>query len=254
MDDEDEKWLENLLPFLKISTENFERYMDYLESNSKCKVPTVDQFKAAFRNQESNQSLENVYDYWMDKKFKHNGKPLMYTHKVWTKQAAKSKKYDPYISFRPCQEKMFLRRNRKLDAMNYHKMLHLRKVMVKNVEQCKKEFITRLAQNQMLKNKFDAFHNLYIKRNYDEFALDRMPCVSSEELIKNFNGNRKFDCDAVSSKHDDVTLESIKMFDFHHTSGNEYLKVRLFKNLTRYFINFFLFLAIAELIIITTKG
>ncbi len=172
MDEEDKKFLEEVLRKQKMFEVNeitFEDMLDRLEKNSGHNVVSVKEAKLLLK--EDDELILAVYDYWVDKRLRLK-QPLIPTVKSDKREGGivvsatpgssgntgggggGSGASNPYVAFRRRTEKMQTRKNRKNDEASYEKMLKLRRdlaravtllEMVKRREKTKKENLNLTA-------------------------------------------------------------------------------------------------------------
>lgn len=227
MDNEDHYFLANQPAASNLTAEIVEKFMEFLENNSKMQVPTIDQFKSSFYNHRPLQVLEKVYDHWLDKRLRLKGKQLMYTHKTFDKNIKKYKKLDPYVAFRPCNEKIFLRKNRKVERCNYLKMLQIRATMLENVRKCQQDLMKKRLQHEILKKKFEKFENAHKARTYNVQMNNNQQSIHTQLLM---NLNQKASSEVAETSFDnshELTLESVRNIDFQKKPGSHFHAVRI---------------------------
>lgn len=237
MDNEDHQFLQSQPTSFNLTAEYVEKYMEFLENNSKMQVPTFDQFKSSFYTHRPLQALEKVYDYWLDKRLKLNGKQLMCTHKSFENSVKKGKKLDPYVAFRPCSEKIFLRKNRKVQRFNYLKMLQIRATMLDNVKKCREDLLKKRLQHEILKKKYEKFENAYQMRYYNELPNNQRSYIDPD-LLMNYNGKQINDNEEKSVDNSkEMSLDSLRKLEFHRKAGSQFHAVRKIKCIYANFIN-----------------
>jgi hypothetical protein len=226
LDDEDNRWLQNQLPIYKLTAAKFEKLIEFLEENCNNKVPTLEDFTSFFRKQISSEALRQVYDYWMDKRLRRGGQKLIYRHKTAPRKPIKNKKFDPYEAFRPCMEKMHLRKNRLVDRMNFVKMLKLRAEIASDVGKYKNELVESIVRRDILKHRFHNFQNLFQRRDFSGLYLDQQPIIDRDRIIKSID--MKGDVEKVSRRAE-VNLESLNKHQFKRKTGAQYHEVSKLK-------------------------
>lgn len=223
----------------------FERLIEFLEDNCKNKVPTLENFTSYFRKQVSFEALGIVYDYWLDKRLKRQraGEKLIHRHKTTTsRKPIRNKKYDPYEAFRPCMEKMHLRKNRLVDRMNYAKMFNLRAQIASDVGKYKKELVESIVRRDILKYRFQNFQNLYQRRDYSGLYLDQLPLIDRDQIVRNIDN--KGEAEVVPRR--EITLESLKRYNFKRKRGVQFHEVSNYSRNKFSKINFRYFQPIAN--------
>lgn len=199
--------------------------MEFLEQNSKIKVPPITEFYTYFRCHRPLEALEKVYDYWLEKRLKLVGKRLIPELKKGdTKKPLNVKiKFDPYVAFRPCREKMFLRKNRQLDRENYIKMYRLRKKLSGTVKEWRSFMIQKRVEHEHLAHQFNTYNEQYHKKDFSELYTSDKPIVNTPVLFNNLKP--KPHEKTVVDDHEDITYESLIKLDFTRNPGHKYHKV-----------------------------
>ncbi|KAK3105710.1 hypothetical protein FSP39_003940 [Pinctada imbricata] len=145
MDSEDENWVSEQSKKMEVSPVKFEEMMDRLEKGSGQQVVTLPEAKLLLK--EDDDLIIAVYDYWLNKRLKHEHPLIM---QVKTEKRDGSTTNNPYVAFRRRTEKMQTRKNRKNDETSYEKMLKLKRdlnravtilEMIKRREKAKKELL-----------------------------------------------------------------------------------------------------------------
>jgi hypothetical protein len=223
LDSDDDRWINTQPKKYNLSHNKFETFFEFLEQNSKNKVPPFIEFYTYFKSHRPLEALEKVYDYWLDKRLSRNGNKLIPEMKKVEKITAKNK-FDPYVAFRPCREKMFLRKNRHVDRENYVKMLRLREQMLANVRMWKNFMIQKRVEHQQATHQFNTFLEQYRKKNFYELYASDTPMFNTEEIFNDLKS--KIDDVSLSDNFQDVTLDEVKEMDFTINPSNKYHKVR----------------------------
>lgn len=123
MDSEDEEWLRETGPVLKLSPTRFEEMIECFENASAIKVTQLSETKSLLPPLDESAKI-SVYDYWLAKKMNVR-KSLIPV--VKTERRDGTSGTNPYIAFRRRTEKMQTRKNRKNDEFSYEKMLRLKR-------------------------------------------------------------------------------------------------------------------------------
>lgn len=224
LDSDDDQWLQKQPKKLNLTPNKFEEYFEFLEENSRNQVPSFFDFYTSFKSNRPIEALEKVFDYWLDKRLNNEGKKLIPELKSATKACSK-KIIDPYIAFRPCREKMFLRKNRHLDRENYVKMIRLRDQMQANVRIWKHFMIQKRVEHKHITHHFNTFLEQYQKKNFSELYTSDTPIFNTEEIFNELKSKAK---DVYSNDEPEITLESLNSMDLMPNSDNEYHKVEKF--------------------------
>lgn len=121
-DTADTSWLESWTrdhSGTSLTVENFEKTMEFLEDNSQETVPSIDMLN--LRKFTKKREAGAIYDYWLDKRLKTRKRLVPHF-----KRGGKWRSFDPFVAFRPCEEKMRTRKNRAADHNKYSKLLKIR--------------------------------------------------------------------------------------------------------------------------------
>lgn len=169
------------------------------------------------------EALEKVYDYWLDKRLSKNGRKLIPEMKKIEKIKAKHK-FDPYVAFRPCREKMFLRKNRHADRENYIKMLRLREQMQSNVRMWKNFMIQKRVEHQQLTHQYNTFLEQYHKKNFSEIYASDTPLFNTEAILSDLKSKIE-DFSLIDSINAEITFENFNDMDHCFHPFNNYYKV-----------------------------
>lgn len=221
LDEEDHQWLRNQLPIFRLTVNKLEKFIEFLEENCKNKVPQLEDFTSFFRMECSSEALRKVYDYWLDKRLKKYGNKLIYRHKTVLKKSVKNKKFDPYEAFRPCMEKMHLRKNRQVDRSNYMQMLKLRETIASDVAKHKNDLVESFVRQEILKHRFQNFQDLFQRRDFSGLFLDQQPIIDRDRILKNIE--KKAVEGTVLCQ--EVCLESINKHQFKRKAGSQFHEV-----------------------------
>ena len=145
-------------------------------------------------------AVEATYDYWLNKRIQLNGECLLYSvKKEELKQKYVKQKYDPYIAFRLCRERIHLRKNRSRDYENYCKMLDIRKKMEECLKFYKTNAFCERTKHELLLLRFSTFKDQYCTGNFNSSYLQKEVQSNTEFLLKDLKENR-IGCDIDSSK------------------------------------------------------
>lgn len=153
---------------------------------------------------------EEVYDYWQAKRLK-NGKPLV----PQVKRLEKLGNHDPYVAFRPCEEKMKTRKSKAKDKANYLKLLKIRSMLSNDLQNWYAKKNQDIRDHKVLLHKIEEFSAQYQIRNFnDDFLRWTNWPQSEKEVVK-----------VEDSKEDDresSTLGEVE-FPFIPQPGSDYL-------------------------------
>lgn len=231
VDSEDWEWIRKQPQCWKLSADDLEQAIEFLEINSIRRVPSIEfLITQPFMKQKSMDAIEAIYDYWIDKKFKAiKAKTKLWFHLKRQEEKQKSSRSlrgiineDPYIAFRQCPEKMHTRRNRAMDQLNYFKMLELRRGMMRTVKTVKTMALEEQAKRDMLKLKTKLFEYQYRNRAFHDDVF--MPPIERPASLMDFNMT-------CHQKDDDDRIEEISVgiemddFELKRRAGCEYLNV-----------------------------
>lgn len=114
----------------------------------------------------------------------------MYSIKQDTPKSGIKYRYDPYVAFRPCRERMRLRKNRARDYENYIKMLAIRE----KIEDCVKFYKTHSycesTKHELLKLRYATFLDQYLTKGFNSSYLEKEALCNTEFLLKDLKENR----------------------------------------------------------------
>jgi hypothetical protein len=228
-DDEDNEWLQKQLPIHNLTVNKLERYIEFLEDNCNNKVPTMEDFASYFHLQSSSEALGKVYDYWLDKRLEKFGEKLVHRHKTAPKKPIKNKQPDPYEAFRPCMEKMRLRKNRHVDRDNYEKMFQLRMYIASDVEKYKNELMESCTRREIIKNRFHNFKDQFQRQEFNDSYLDQQPIIDKDQIECDIERKKEDDEMTVPCRGEEVSLESVLQPQYKRKTYSEYHEVSKIK-------------------------
>ncbi|KAL7037079.1 hypothetical protein ACKWTF_009062 [Chironomus riparius] len=238
-DSEDDEWLKMTGETLKLTHDEFEKYMEYLENKSAetKTVPSISDITSHFNKRSACIGTEATYDYWLNKRIQSNGKYLLHSLKKEDLKPGIKHKFDPYIAFRACRERMHLRKNRSRDYENYIKMLDIRD----SIEECLKFYKTNAfcerTKHELLVLRFATFKDQYNTKTFNSSYLEKEVQTNTEFLLKDLKENR-IGCDINSTKSlsnelkvgdsDEypININEHEMFPFNRLTGCEYHDIR----------------------------
>lgn len=171
VDQEDENWLEKQPRAWKLTADNFEKAIQFLEIRSTNEVPSLS--KLVSQSIVKEDVAEAIYDYWVEKRL--NGKKrLMFA----TKKEQKSREgrrrslIDPFVVFRDNPDKVHTRKNRAKDNENYLKMLKLRIDMAEDLKTYTAMVLSEKHRHSILTQKFERFKTRYQGRLYEDELME----------------------------------------------------------------------------------
>lgn len=214
LDDEDERWLNQIPQEYRPSNSAFERGIAFLERSANKKVPTFLEFRAQIFVE--NETADLVYDYWIDRRLKTKEK---LTFLVKTKESSRKHK-DPYVAFRPCVEKMTTRKNRANDYQEYLKMLKVRRDLANDLKFWQEVKHEQATKHCWLKQMACIFESQYHSEN---FEMDQpQPCFDAWDRQEMSLEETSNVTETLSEVNDTETH-----FDFRRNADSEYFKVRM---------------------------
>jgi hypothetical protein len=206
--------------------------MEFLESNcSKKTIPKVADIQTMFRNHSAAAAIEEVYDYWLDKRLSANGCKLTHHVQIGDLQSSKNPKRlkcNPYAAFQPRPEMMKLRKNRARDCENYRQMVQLKSELECYRGAVQTASTKAKAKHELLKAKQEQFALRYLKRDFNSDFLDQ----NNERNLKYFM--RKIDYERKAKpEHEELSprktnssgAQSRDLFPFINKPGNQYHNV-----------------------------
>ncbi|CRK90586.1 CLUMA_CG004288, isoform A [Clunio marinus] len=224
MDSDDQQWLQKQQQVhLKINPINFEKVIEYLENNSISDVPTLDSVIKELAPIYGFEALEEIYDYWLDKRTKHKQKLIFRVkhHEKYKFNSSKTVVEDPYVAFRECVDKMHTRKNRLNDQANYMKMLEIKRGLEKDARMLKSVLITEQTKHDLLYLKSKIFEAQYYNKTFNERFLENSAIVNIQMV---FSKNYKID----DNKKDNYQFQELEKekeeFDFKRLANCDYHK------------------------------
>jgi hypothetical protein len=198
------------------------------------KVPSITDIISHFNKRNDWIGIEATYDYWLNKRLQSNGDALLYSLKKEEIKPGVKHKYNPYIAFRPCRERMHLRKNRSRDYENYCKMLDIRE----RIEECLKFYKTNAfcerTKHELLVLRFATFKDQYNTKSFNSSYLEKEVQSNTEFLLKDLQENR-IGCDMNSSSkslsnelkvrdlaQNPININDHEMFPFNRNTACEY--------------------------------
>lgn len=214
-DDEDQSWLDNWArehSKTSLSVEKFEQSMEFLEKNFKNRVPTLEMLIA--KKITKRPEAEDVYDYWQTKRLK-NGKSLIPQVKSWKKLGA----YDPYVAFRPWEERMKTRKNKLADRAKFLKLLKIRSWLGNDLQDCLHKKNKAIQDHKSLVHKLEEFSAQNKIRSFnDEFLTwTRWPHADTE--VEEICGRVE---EPSEDEYEEENLTDVK-YPFIPKPGSDYL-------------------------------
>ncbi|XP_070494408.1 enhancer of polycomb homolog 2-like [Chironomus tepperi] len=238
-DSEDDEWLEMNGEALRLTHDDFEMYVEFLENKSAetKKVPSITDLTSHFNKQSAWIAMEATYDYWLNKRIQSNGESLIQSFKKEDLKPGVKHKFDPYIAFRPCRERMHLRKNRSRDYENYIKMLDIRESIQESLKFYKTNAFCERTKHELLLLRFATFKDQYNTKSFNSSYLEKEVQTNTEFLLKDLKENR-IGCDINSTKslsnelkvgdsdEYSININEHEMFPFHRLTDCEYHDIR----------------------------
>lgn len=148
-----------------LTVEKFEQTMEFLEENSRKKVPSLDMLMS--RKLTKKREAEAIFQYWVDKRLK-TRKRLIPEFKRMEKPGS----HDPYVAFRPCEEKIKTRKNRAAEYNKYSMLLHIKSLITIHAKRWKVERNREVQRHYSLVKNLEEFSAQYKSNSFDDGFLE----------------------------------------------------------------------------------
>lgn len=202
-------------------------------------VPSITELTTHFNKQSALIAMEATYDYWLNKRIQSNGESLIYSFKKEDLKPGIKNKFDPYTAFRPCRERMHLRKNRSRDYENYLKMLDIRESIAECLKFYKTNAFCERTKHELLLLRFATFKDQYNTKSFNSSYLEKEVQSNTEFLLKDLKENR-IGCDINSTKslsnelkvgdlnENPININEHEMFPFNRLTDCEYHDVIIY--------------------------
>jgi hypothetical protein len=150
------------------------------------------------------------------------------------------KRYDPYIAFRQCPEKMKLRKNREKSYETYVEIFLLKKQIEAKVKIYKSRFLCEQAKHELLKKRFKAIDEQYKRKEFDCVNFEQETTVDIENLISNITKikpkiENKVKETVSKVQNEPLYIPDSEKFAFHRKAGSQFYSVMM--TLVHFFFN-----------------
>lgn len=189
------------------------------------KVPNVNDLSAFHKKSKKTDQLnaiEATYDYWLNKRIQKSGRKLMFHLKREDKKGVTKKNYDPYVVFRPCREKMHLRKNRTRDCDNYTRMLEMKNRIQANCKQYRENLICERVKHEFLKLKFSTFEDQYRRNDFNYMNHTTASVYDTSLLLQDFKSKLN---ESETESEESTDHEDDQPFFFKRRSHCSYFAV-----------------------------
>ncbi|KAG5679625.1 hypothetical protein PVAND_009185 [Polypedilum vanderplanki] len=239
IDSEDEEWLEKYnSENPELSVDNFESLMEFLENYCGNKsIPKINDLQNFFKKHPA-KMIQEVYDYWLEKRLKKNGKKLIHEVLIETQTHVPNKKskivkINPYVAFRPRDgEKMSLRKDRARNYENYRQMLQLKTNLKKHHDKCLDIVNKEKIKHELLTAKRDLFIDQYKNKEFSSHSY-QLQDTSLNFFVQEYQYRRRCEYNQEDICSENPSCEIEEPFPFIRNIENQYHRVKKNNETTR---------------------